>query len=128
MTKKKRERKERRGSVTVRPREPGGMALYELGGEGQFGRALELAESLRHPCILCDEPDPVKPVIGCFIPRPVIVERFSGPMAPLRQGKMRTIWYVLCEQCSRLEDAAARAEARMEKDASRRSRTRGGAA
>ena len=119
MTKKKRERKERRGSVTVRPREPGGVSLYEFGGEGQFERAKEFIGSLRYPCALCDEPDPVEGVIGCFIPRPAIVERFSGPMAPLRRGKMRTLWYALCEQCSRLEDAPERVEARMEKDAAR---------
>jgi hypothetical protein len=115
MTKKKRERKERRGSVTVRPRQPGGVSLYEFGGEGQFGRAKEFIESLRYPCILCGEPEPAKLGIGCFIPNRAAVERFSGPMASLRQGKTRTLWYALCEECNDLEDAGGRVEARMEK-------------
>lgn len=116
MTKKKRLRKEhQRSSVTVRPRQPGGVSLYEFGGaspEEQFARALELVKSLRYPCILCGEPEP--DTIGCFIPNPDVVEQFSGPMVSLRQGKTRTLWYALCEECSNLEDAGDRVEARME--------------
>jgi len=97
----------------------GGASLYEFGGEGQFGRAKEFIESLRYPCILCGEPEPAKPGIGCFVPNRDAVERFSGPMASLRQGKTRTLWYALCEECNDLEDAAGRVEARMEKDAER---------
>jgi hypothetical protein len=115
MTRKKRERKERQGerqrsSVTVRPRQPGGVSLYEVGGDGQFARALELVASLQHPCILCGEPEPDG--IGCFIPNRDAVEQFSGPTPP-REGKTRTLWYALCEECRNLEDACDRVEARM---------------
>ncbi|HEV8043634.1 MAG TPA: hypothetical protein VGP38_00510 [Rubrobacter sp.] len=112
MTKKKRERKERqRSSVTVRPRQPGGVSLYEFGGDGQFSRALELVKSLQYPCILCGEPEPGG--IGCFMPNRDAVEKFSGPMAALREGKTRTLWYALCEECNNLEGAGDRVEARM---------------
>jgi hypothetical protein len=121
MTKKKRERnasaKKRQGAVTVRPRQPGGVSLYEFGGEGQFGRAKEFIESLRYPCILCGEPEPAKLGIGCFVPNRDAVERFSGPMVSLRQGKTRTPWYALCGECNDLEDAGDRVEARMERGA-----------
>jgi len=116
MTKKKRERKERRrSSVTVRPRQPGGAGLYEFGGDDQFARALELVGSLQYPCILCGEPEPDG--IGCFIPNRDAVEQFSGPTAPLREGKTRTLWYALCEECRSLEGACDRVEARMEQGA-----------
>jgi hypothetical protein len=79
----------------------------------RFAWARGLVRALGYPCLLCEDPEPR--TTGCFIPDPD--EQFTGPMVALRQGKTRTIWYALCEDCSTLEDAAERVEARMRANA-----------
>lgn len=108
--------KKKRRSCRGRPSHPGGVVLHEfLGGTMQeriaWGRGV--VKALGYPCLLCEDPDPC--VLGRLVPDPDA--EFTGPMAALREDGTLTLWYALCEDCSNLDDAGDRVEARMLADA-----------
>jgi hypothetical protein len=57
-------------------------------------------------CYLCNG---LPQVVGCYAPHDQ-----AGCQAP--PGKVRTLWYLLCDQCLTLPDCWARVEARVRRE------------
>jgi hypothetical protein len=104
MTKKKRRGCPSRQAVVLYE-DPGGT-LQE-----QVAWARGVIKALGYPCLLCEAQYPR--VLGRVRVRHEAVEQLEGPLVALRHAGTLTLWYALCEECSSLEDAANRVEARM---------------